>query len=565
MRSQNVLRGLLLALALMLGWALLGTHTPLAAQDSGTLSGIVQDEDGAPIAGATVRVQTRTLSTTTDAQGRFTLSDLPDGQAVTLTAWASGYYIGGGGEEHTYTPDTDDIVITLEAYPDADTATYDWVSAYAVAGEKGHCQNCHSDSDTNDTGDAHLPFDEWVQDAHSQSAHNPRFLTMYTGTDVNGNASPPTRYAYNRDYGRVPLPPDLSQPYYGPGYKLDFPASAGNCAACHLPAAAVDAPYSTDPMQVSGVGAEGVACDVCHKVSGVYLDPESGLPYPNMPGVLSMEMRRPPQDHQFFAGPLDDVAPGEDTYIPLQTQSQFCATCHYGVFWDTPIYNSFGEWLASPYSDPQSGQTCQDCHMPSVGATHFVRPDRGGLERDPATIASHKMPGALDTDLLQSTADLALDAAREGDKVRVLAQVTNSGAGHHIPTDSPLRQIFLIVTVTDANGQALTLAEGPTLPEWAGDLAGTPGVYFAKLLQEVWTKVAPSGAYWNPTRVLEDTRLAALETRTSEFTFTLPENAAFPLTVEARLVFRRAFYDLMQQKGWDVPDILMEQAQVSVE
>jgi hypothetical protein len=25
--------------------------------------------------------------------------------------------------------------------------------------------------------------------------------------------------------------------------------------------------------------------------------------------------------------------------------------------WDTEIYNSFGEWLASPYSDTDTGQT----------------------------------------------------------------------------------------------------------------------------------------------------------------------------------------------------------------
>ena len=564
MSSRGWLRGLW-ALVLAGSLALLWAHAPLRAQEGdpspATLSGVVQNEDGEPIAGATVRVQTRAFATQTDAAGHFTLSGLPPDRPLTLTAWAPGYYIGGGGEEHTYSPNTDGIVLTLEAYPEADNAAYAWVSAYAEAGEKSNCQNCHAATDPTQT---QLPFDQWQQDAHAQSAHNPRFLTMYTGTDIHGNASPPTRYTYNRDYGRRPLPPDLGQPYYGPGYKLDFPAAAGNCAACHVPAAAVNAPYGTDPTHVEGVGAEGVACDLCHKVQGVYLEPESGLPYPNMPGVLSLEFRRPPEETQFFAGPLDDVAPGEDTYVSLQTQSQFCAACHYGIFWDTLVYNSFGEWLASPYSDPESGQTCQDCHMPTFGATHFVRPDRGGLERDPATIVSHKMLGAQDVDLLQATADLSLEAAREDDALRVHVQVTNSGAGHHIPTDSPLRQIFLIVTATDANGQPLTLAEGPTLPDWAGDLEGVPGVYFAKILEEVWTEVSPSGAYWNPTRVLEDTRLAALETRSAEFTFALTESAAAPVRVEARLIYRRAFYDLMQQKGWDVPDILMEQAQVSV-
>ena len=77
---------------------------------------------------------------------------------------------------------------------------------------------------------------------------------MYTGTDVNGNQSPPTRKGVSRDYGDFPLRRILSQPYYGPGYQLDFPETAGNCAACHIPAAAVNTPYGTDPTQVSGCG-----------------------------------------------------------------------------------------------------------------------------------------------------------------------------------------------------------------------------------------------------------------------------------------------------------------------
>ena len=89
----------------------------------------------------------------------------------------------------------------------------------------------------------------------------------------------------------------------------------------------------------------------------------------------------------------------------------------------------------------------------------------------------------------------------------------------------------------------------------------SPASYFALILQEIWTEITPTGAYWNPTRVVEDTRLPALETYSTVFRFDIPENGA---TIEARLIFRRAFYDLMQQKGWDVPDILMEYAVVQV-
>jgi hypothetical protein len=36
------------------------------------------------------------------------------------------------------------------------------------------------------------------------------------------------------------------------------------------------------------------------------------------------------------------------------------------------------------------------------------------------------------------------------------------------------------------------------------------------------------------------------------------------LTVTARLLFRRAFIQLMDWKGWDVPDILMEEGSIEL-
>ena len=199
--------------------------------------------------------------------------------------------------------------------------------------------------------------------------------------------------------------------------------------------------------------------------------------------------------------------------------------------------------------------------MPTLGVTHFALPEQGGLERDPETIFSHRMPGAADEALLAETVELDLSAARTADGISVTVRVTNTGAGHHVPTDSPLRQVLLVVQATDAAGQSLALVEGPVLPDWAGDLADVPGVYYARILEELWTEIQPTGAYWMPTREVEDTRLPALASDTAQFTFAASENT---VTVKAQLVFRRAFYDLMQQKGWDTPDILMEQAQVSV-
>ncbi len=114
----------------------------------------------------------------------------------------------------------------------------------------------------------------------------------------------------------------------------------------------------------------------------------------------------------------------------------------------------------------------------------------------------------------------------------------------------------MVVTATDEQGNKLSLETGPVLPDWAGDLAGQPGVYFAKVLEQLWTEVSPTGAYWTQTRLIEDTRLPARETDLSTYVFVLPESRE--ITVEVQLIFRRAFYELIQQKGWDVPDILME-------
>lgn len=534
------------------------------------ISGRVVDEAGYPLPGATVRVKATSLETVTDTEGKFALTDIPADKPVFITAWVSGYYINGVADIQS---GTSDVEIVLTAHHTTDNPDYVWLPStyHEGQGENQGCAQCHSNvwSDLAFT----LPVDEWLLDAHSLAATNPRFLSMYTGTDLDGNQSPLTRYGYSRDYGRFPLRPDLTQPYYGPGYKLDFPNTAGNCAACHLPAAAIDDAYGVDPATVSEVEAEGVPCDFCHKVWDVSLDQNTGLPYPNMPGVLSFEFLRPPEGHQFFAGPFDDVAPGEDTYSPIQQQSQFCAPCHFGTFWDTTIYNSFGEWLESPYSETETGKTCQDCHMPRLGATYFALPDQGGTERDPEIIFSHRMPGASDETLLRNAVTMSVDASRAEEEIIVTVTIVNDQTGHHVPTDSPLRQMILLVEVHDGQGQALALQDGPTVPEWGGVgdpslgyYAGLPGKGFAKILMEMWTEVTPAGAYWNPTRVIGDNRIPAFGSDISTYIFKIDEMAveSQPITVQVTLLFRRAFIELMDQKGWDISDIAMEEQTITL-
>ncbi|MBX3012009.1 MAG: carboxypeptidase regulatory-like domain-containing protein [Caldilineaceae bacterium] len=539
------------------------------------VTGFVVDATG-PVAGATVRRHLAPTATTTDQSGAFTLPDLALGEVVTLTAWAAGYYIGW----QRITVADEPVQLVLAPLYTTDNVTYAWFEEGGLVGS-ATCAACHT------------AYPEWQQDAHAQTATNYRFLTLYTGTDLAGNQSPPTRYTAN---GK-PIPPEPSQPYYGPGFQVDYPDRPGNCAACHTPMAAqlettdgcswagchrLTTTASTDllagsafPINLTGAAQEGISCEFCHKIGEVRLNPTTGAPYDDAPGLLSLALRRPTPGQDLFFGPLDDVvrtdlAAPRDSYLPLLEESAFCAACHYGVMGNAPtdrdignvlIYSSFAEWLASPYSDPQTGQSCQDCHMPPQARSTFVFPSQGGQERSGYQVSNHQMTGAVREALLQNAVALTSTATRQDDQIQVEVAITNDQTGHAVPTDSPLRHLLLVVTAQDANGKPLALQAGPTLPAWAGNQAGAPGSYYAKILRDKETRESPTAAYWRAVELVEDTRIQPLARAESRYRFQAPAGAA---TITVQLRYRRAYQEIIEWKKWPDQDIIMAQMTLSV-
>jgi len=140
--------------------------------------------------------------------------------------------------------------------------------------------------------------------------------------------------------------------------------------------------------------------------------------------------------------------------------------------------------------------------------------------------------------------------------------ITNDRTGHHVPTGSPYRHMILLVTVEDSQGRVVLLKSGAVLPEWIGDFSGMPGAYFAKLLQDEWYGEFPTAAYWRDISLVEDTRIAAFETAENQFIFRAEDEG--PYKVHVQLLYRRAYQELMEQKGWTDPDILMEEAIIEV-
>ena len=542
-----------------------------------TIRGVVLSE-GEALAGASVRVQATEFQAVSDENGAFAIPNVTASLPLTVVAWSKNYFLNFAVASSV----DSSVEITLTQHHRSDNLESEWETS----------ANC---------GECHTAYAEWQADAHGQSALNQRFLTIYRGTDIDGNRSPNTDF----DAG-FPSLPDLSEPYYGPGFKTDFPERDGNCAACHTPTASNlpttntcgwsgchrfvtiersdELPHSVTPVGLSGVAAEGISCDFCHKIARVRVDEETGLPPHDRPGIMSMSIYRPAPGETFFMGSLDDVARTADSYNALYEESLYCASCHYGVFSNTVVYNSYGEWLESPYSEPDGGQTCQDCHMPVAepypwpsqdarsltglasmppllaavaqeeSRNFFVYPNKGGVMRVPEQVHNHRMPGAADPEFLRSAVQMTTDVRLTGDRVHVDVHISNTGAGHHVPTGSPLRQMLLVLEVVAADGSTVEQIAGSVLPDWAGDLAARPGKGYAKILRDSLTGEMPSISHWRLLDLAADTRIPALATDVTRYEFDAVEDA---VTVTARLFFRRGFHEIMEWKGWTDPDILM--------
>ncbi len=163
---------------------------------------------------------------------------------------------------------------------------------------------------------------------------------------------------------------------------------------------------------------------------------------------------------------------------------------------------------------------------------------------------------------MQQAASLTASTTWQDGHIRLDVEITNDNTGHNLPSDSPLRNVILLVQANDETGAPLELLEGPRLPDLAGTQSGKPGHYanapgkiFALVLQERWTGVTPTAAYWNPVTVIEDSRLAPFESDRSSFLFASPSAGAGRLSVQ--LIFRRAFAELAEQKQWGLDDLLI--------
>jgi hypothetical protein len=274
------------------------------------------------------------------------------------------------------------------------------------------------------------------------------------------------------------------------------------CLRCHAPAAV----YTRDVNWERKVSWEGVTCDFCHSVRGISNDP--ARPFVIQPGAVK-------------TGPLKDAAPTTHLaqYAEVYTSSELCAPCHQFVNdKGLEVLTTFSEWKASPY--PAKNTTCQSCHMRAATGTVVDPKVRRVAGR---SVNVHDMPGGHSVVELNRALHAQITAVRRGNNVDVTVTVVNRGAGHRLPTGSPLRSLVLEVDADTGLGQRQTATR--TYARVVVDEAGK------ELMDE-------SGIWVTGGRVVRDDRLAPGEQRVEKFSFPMP--ASVPARAVARFYYRYA-------------------------
>lgn len=327
--------------------------------------------------------------------------------------------------------------------------------------DPSYCSGCHT-----------TLYDQWRKSAHSKAVSDDLFekTVAFAVDDLGGINNP------------------------------DAQATQAFCFKCHSPIGF----YIGEVPPKSGVATSGVSCDFCHTVSGA--NGTGNGSFINTPG----DVKRGPF--------VDAISPAHETTLSiLHTQSEFCGMCH-DVFHPTnglPLEETYTEWKNSPY--PAKNEQCQHCMMPEIknAAASTDGPKR-------PVIFGHTFPGANFADgdaagarkLLRSAAKLELKtdlkSTKPGEPVFVTVKITNTGAGHKLPTGlAEIRNMWLEINAVNKAGKATMLFEER----------------YANVLEDAQGKHDGTVPVWRAVKVFSDNRIAPNESRTYEKSFKIPAGA----------------------------------------
>jgi len=365
--------------------------------------------------------------------------------------------------------------------------------------KSGICSNCHGSS-----------FGEWDGSMHSNA--NSDFFY----------------HAMLQQYGIAAQEQGLSPEF---------------CSRCHTPIGVVSA--EIPPLDGSGlneVSKEGVQCDFCHVIAT-----SEGIG--NAPYILEPGNVKWGRNMSGAKSPSHEIKTNE-----FYNESAYCGTCHniYHPVNNLTLAATYTEWEEGPYA--KEGVTCQACHM-TPGIVEFEenpgKAASSGPERE--HVYTHYFVGgnAFVTEVmgegrhekkaveyLQRAASLevkAPDSAEPKENVEVEVKITNTGAGHKIPTGvTEEREMWLELIVEDAKGKELY--HSGALDE-KGEIDPEATIYQTIFAD---SRGNPTVKVWEAETVLSDNRIGPKESVVEKHSFLMPENASSPISTRAVLHYRSA-------------------------
>lgn len=481
---------------------------------SGSAQVRVVDRDGAPVEGifALEGGAPPDRWATTDADGLAEVEVLDDGLTDRwLLAGGHGWVTGGVDLDDQDGPDgVMEISVHPLPLPEDDNPDY-----HFQPGGTSHSM------DTSECGHCHPSIaDGWLDSPHHDSAANPRTWDIYVGgTDLDatdcaarggwiadGQEPGVEGGVIQRCYLGGGVLPFLHDDCGGAGQPAcDHPAQAasldafGSCGDCHTPAMDAIPGGSIDLARITGVGFdEGITCDVCHKTREVVVGPS-----PGRDGAI--QLQRPSEETSVFSqefdpitfGPYPDVAIAimKGSYQPGMRDPGWCSNCHEyargslrsdqpvdAQRWPDglPINETWSEFQASAYAG--TAASCQVCHMGvldeesstyDISALDLIPSVDQGWLRETGEVRFHHFEYLREAPAM----DLSLALARVGTEVHATVSLTNTSAGHALPTGEPMRQLLLRVQAADGDGNPVGALSGQAVPDVGGWLTrGVVGV-----------------------------------------------------------------------------------------
>jgi hypothetical protein len=488
-----------------------------------TISGVVRDSsNNEPVAGALITLQATSTKTETNQKGYYSLS-IPGDDGSVIVAASKGFF----NTPTIYNGNPNGLDISIEPVPQYDNPGYSLMDPTS-------CGLCHPEQ-----------LSDWQGSPMNNAGVNTWVHDIYAG---NGSPGGMGGFVYLRDSVWADSNP------------------ASECSSCHQPESWIPEPFTAlegpdDPGYPSEHAMHGISCDVCHKVADVDVSKI------NHPGIYPEAVTfTKPYDEQVQYGILGDATYHNPMMGPSyqpQLVAEVCGTCHQdkndphedesfdGII-SEPTYI---EWVESPYGNPNSESyaTCLDCHMlpnDSINACEVLYPP---LDREPGTLRSHMILGSTAT-FLDNSAELLVGAEIANGELHVEVDVFNNGVGHHLPTGVTVRNCILLVEAFDNEGNNLAFTGeqivhdlgGVGNPE-EGYYAGLPGKLFAKC-NHGEDGTGPT-FYTDATGIIFDTRIPAMSIDSSEYSFAIPSSGG-DVTVQARLIYRRAFRAFVDAKQW---------------